>query len=98
MSWTRIKEVAHALITSLAVLSWIALFARSGYYHRYHSPIIHGVFDIECTLIFAMYSSPPSQPTSIVLGNTFSAITSVVVQKAFQQYPSFKPGSINGVN
>lgn len=97
-TYANIKKVIHSGIGSFAILSWIALIARSGYYREYSSPIILGAFGTEAILVFAMHTSPPSQPSAIVIGNTMSALLAVTIQKGFTKYSSYKPGDVYGVN
>ncbi|PWN22446.1 hypothetical protein BCV69DRAFT_144092 [Microstroma glucosiphilum] len=96
--WSRLKGVVLSTIPTFAVLSFIALIARSAFWREYGSPIILGAFGTETVILFCLPHLPAAQPLAIFLGNTISAIISVAIQKAFEHYPSYKPGSVDGVN
>lgn len=96
--WSRLKGVVLSTLPTFAILSFIALIARSAYWREYGSPVILGAFGTETVILFCLPHLPAAQPWAVFLGNTISAIVSVAIQKAFFHYPSYKPGSVDGVN
>jgi hypothetical protein len=96
--WSRLKGVILSTLPTFGTLSFIALIARSAYWREYGSPIILGAFGTETVILFCLPHLPAAQPWAIFLGNTSSAIVSVAIQKAFTHYPSYRPGSVDGVN
>lgn len=97
--WTRFKLILHSAIGSFAILVWIALISRKPYWRNHRSPIVLASYGTECVLVFCLPHLPSSQPASIVIGNTVSAIIATAIAQGFDGHqPSFNPGSVDGVN
>lgn len=98
-AWTRFKLVVHSSIGSFAVLCWIALISRTPYFRDHNTPIVLASYGTEAVLVFCLPHLPSSQPASIVIGNTVSAIVATAIAKGFENHQrTFTIGGIDGVN